>query len=136
MEQPSIVVPLKNIYSVVSTFIVAVTVDSLSTEMLGGAVLCLFTSTQSNSKMVTTKSPQYGPDKRHQVTAEPFVDSSHTSSGSRTYITGLRRYHCSWSSWDGSQSCNPSLMMCVCLDLVDSEAGCDGCFSNVVVSGL
>lgn len=37
MEQPSSVVPLKNTYSVVSTFIGAVTLDSLSTEMLGGA---------------------------------------------------------------------------------------------------
>jgi hypothetical protein len=58
LEQPSIVVPLKNIYSVVSTFIVAVTVDSLSTEMLGGAQF--FTSTPSNSKMVTTRLPSMG----------------------------------------------------------------------------
>jgi len=36
-EQPSSVVPLKNTYSVVSTLIVAVIVDSLSTDMLGGA---------------------------------------------------------------------------------------------------
>jgi hypothetical protein len=42
LEQPSSVVPLKNIYSVVSTFIVAVTVDSLSTEMLGGAQFLAF----------------------------------------------------------------------------------------------
>jgi hypothetical protein len=37
LEQPSSVVPLNNNYSAVSTFIVAVTVDSLSKEMLGGA---------------------------------------------------------------------------------------------------
>ena len=60
MEQPSSVVPLKHIYSVVSTFIVAVTVDSFNRNAWCFTVLCLFTSTPTNSKMVTTRVPRMG----------------------------------------------------------------------------
>jgi hypothetical protein len=41
----------------VSTYIVAVTVDSLSTEMFGGAQFFASTSTPSNHNMVTTRVP-------------------------------------------------------------------------------
>ena len=40
-----------------STYIVAVTVDSLSTEMFGGAQFFASTSTPSNHNMVTTRVP-------------------------------------------------------------------------------
>lgn len=60
-EQPSNVVPLKNIYVVASTFIAAVTVDSSETEVLGG-VQFFATSPphQLTSNVVTTRNPSTG----------------------------------------------------------------------------